>query len=46
MLQKAYEELGEDEQQRVDSVIAIQEWLKEQPHLQSVPTGKPSRPTS
>ena len=37
--QKARYELGEDEQKRNDSVIAIREWLKKQPHLKSLPTG-------
>ena len=37
--QKARDELGEDEQKRNDSVIAIREWLKKQPHLKSWPTG-------
>ena len=37
--QIARDELGEDEQKRNDSVIAIREWLKKQPHLKSLPTG-------
>ena len=37
--QKARDELGEDEQKRNDSVIAIREWLKKQPHLKTLPTG-------
>ena len=40
MLHKAQEELGEDEQKRTDSVLALREWAKEQPHLQAMPTGR------
>ena len=39
MLRKAYDELGEDEQRRADSVMAIRDWVKKQPHLQAMPTG-------
>ena len=39
MLKRAEEELGEDEQRRIDSVLAIREWVKKQPHLQAMPTG-------
>jgi hypothetical protein len=39
ILKKAKEELGEDEQRRIDSVMAIREWVKKQPHLQAMPTG-------
>lgn len=40
ILQKDNVELGEDEQQIEGSVIAIREWIKKQPHLLAMPTGK------
>ena len=39
ILQKAQDELGEDEQRRTDSVLALREWVKKQPHLKAMPTG-------
>ena len=39
ILQKAQDELGEDEQRRADSVLALREWVKKQPHLKAMPTG-------
>lgn len=40
VLKRAEDELGEDEQRREDSVLAIREWVKKQPHLKAMPTGK------
>lgn len=40
MLEKAKNELGEDEHLRTESVLALREWLKKQPHLSAVPHGK------
>ena len=34
------EKLEEDESRRNDSIIALREWHKKQPHLQAMPTGK------
>lgn len=39
VIEKAREELGEDEFLRDQSVQAMREWLKKQPHLQNAPTG-------
>lgn len=39
ILEKAREELNEDDFRRKESVQAIREWLKKQPHLQNAPTG-------
>lgn len=41
ILQKAKDELGEDEFLRYESVTALREWIKKQPHLQNAPTGIP-----
>lgn len=35
----ARQQLDEDESRRTDSVIALREWVKKQPHLQALPTG-------
>ena len=40
ILQRALDELGEDEHLRAESVAAIREWHKKQPHLQTMSTGK------
>lgn len=40
ILEQAQKELGEDEHRRNESVTALREWLKKQPHLSAVPTGK------
>ena len=42
ILEKAKEEFGEDEFVRFESVLALREWLKKQPHLQNAPTGDDS----
>lgn len=42
MLEKAKNELGEDEHSRTESVLALREWLKKQPHLSAVSQGKTS----
>ena len=42
ILQKAQDELGEDEERRTDNVLALREWVKKQPHLKAMPTGTPS----
>lgn len=39
ILQKARDELGEDDQRIADGILAIREWVKKQPHLQAMPTG-------
>lgn len=39
ILEKAKSELGEDEHLRTESVIALREWIKKQPHLSAMPTG-------
>lgn len=39
ILEKAKEELGEDEHLRTESVGALREWIKKQPHLSTMPTG-------
>ena len=39
ILQIARDELDEDEQRRTDSVLALREWVKKQPHLKAMPTG-------
>lgn len=39
VLEKAKQEFGEDEFSRYESVQALREWLKKQPHLQNAPTG-------
>ena len=39
ILQKVHDELGEDEARRTDSVLALREWAKKQPHLQAMPIG-------
>ena len=39
ILKRAEDELGEDEQRREDSVLAIREWVKKQPHLKAMSTG-------
>ncbi len=38
--EQARNQLQEDEDRRSGSVLAIREWLKKQPHLKAVPTGK------
>ncbi len=40
ILQKAQDELGEDEHLRAESVAALREWLKKQPHLKALSPGK------
>lgn len=40
IIKRAQEELGEDEHLRNESITALREWLKKQPHLSSMPTGK------
>lgn len=40
ILEKAAKELGEDEHLRTESVLALREWVKKQPHLSAMPTGK------
>lgn len=40
ILDRAKKELGEDDHLRTESVLALREWLKKQPHLSSVQTGK------
>ncbi|XP_046638360.1 retinaldehyde-binding protein 1-like [Daphnia pulicaria] len=37
ILEKAEKELGEDEHRRTESVLALREWAKKQPHLQAMP---------
>ncbi len=39
ILEQAEKELGEDEHLRTESVIALREWIKKQPHLKALPTG-------
>jgi hypothetical protein len=39
ILEKAEKELGEDEHRRTESVLALREWAKKQPHLQAMPLG-------
>ena len=39
ILEQAEKELGEDEHLRTESVLAIREWVKKQPHLKAMPTG-------
>jgi len=39
MIEKAEKELGEDEHRRTESVLALREWAKKQPHLQAMPLG-------
>jgi hypothetical protein len=39
ILEKAEKELGEDEHRRTESVLALREWVKKQPHLQAMPLG-------
>ena len=40
IIERAKIELGEDEQLRTESVLALREWTKTQPHLQAMPQGK------
>ena len=40
LIERAKIELGEDEQLRTESVLALREWAKTQPHLQAMPQGK------
>ncbi|XP_046459127.1 retinol-binding protein pinta-like isoform X4 [Daphnia pulex] len=37
ILERAEKELGEDEHLRTQSVLALREWAKKQPHLQAMP---------
>ncbi|XP_046459123.1 alpha-tocopherol transfer protein-like isoform X1 [Daphnia pulex] len=37
MIEKAEKELGEDEHRRAESVLALREWVKKQPHLRAMP---------
>jgi hypothetical protein len=39
ILEKVEKELGEDEHRRTESVLALREWAKKQPHLQAMPLG-------
>ena len=39
IIEKARDEFNEDEFLRAQSVQALREWLKKQPHLQNLPTG-------
>ncbi len=39
ILEQAEKELGEDEHLRMESVTALREWVKKQPHLRALPTG-------
>lgn len=39
ILERAAKELNEDEHLRNQSVIALREWFKKQPHLSAIPTG-------
>jgi hypothetical protein len=39
MVEKAEKELGEDEHRRTESVLALREWVKKQPHLHAMPQG-------
>ncbi len=39
MVEKAEKELGEDEHRRTESVLALREWVKKQPHLRAMPLG-------
>jgi hypothetical protein len=39
MIEKAEKELGEDEHRRTESVLALREWVKKQPHLRAMPLG-------
>lgn len=39
ILEQARNELGEDEHLRTQSVLALREWVKKQPHLSAMPTG-------
>jgi len=39
ILERAEKELGEDEHRRTESVLALREWAKKQPHLQAMPLG-------
>lgn len=40
ILEKAEKELGEDEHLRTQSVLALRDWAKKQPHLHAMPLGK------
>jgi hypothetical protein len=39
IIEIAEKELGEDEHRRTESVLALREWAKKQPHLQAMPLG-------
>lgn len=39
ILEKAKNELGEDEHLRNESLMALREWVKKQPHLSAMPVG-------
>lgn len=39
ILEQAEKEFGENEHLRTESVIALREWVKKQPHLRALPTG-------
>ena len=39
IIERAEKELGEDEHRRNESVLALREWVKKQPHLQAMPLG-------
>ena len=39
IIERAEKELGEDEHRRIESVLALREWAKKQPHLQAMPLG-------
>lgn len=39
IIEKAEKELSEDEHLRTQSVMALREWVKKQPHLHAMPLG-------
>ena len=39
IIERAEKELGEDEHRRTESVLALREWAKKQPHLHAMPLG-------
>lgn len=39
VLEKAKNELGEDEFRRTESIVALRDWLKKQPHMSSMNIG-------
>ena len=40
IIKQAEKELSEDEHLRAESVVAIREWMKKQPHLSAFSLGK------